>query len=89
MTMDERDRYSQSAMVEADTPLVSMNDFDEADYLPHLAGLDLTDEQASELLRIIWDIMRMAVEMEMPPESWGQIVSSVFADAAGDSGEIK
>lgn len=89
MTMDERDRFSESMRVQADVPVASMADFAEADYLPYLHGLDVTPAQASELLRIVWDMMRMCVEMDLPPESWGQITSSIFAAAARDSGDVE
>lgn len=88
MQMDEHDRLCRRPDTDDATPLHSMADFDEADYLPHLEGLELTDEQASELLHIIWDMMRMCVEMDLPPESWGQIVSPIFQAAAADSSAL-
>ncbi|GJD57227.1 hypothetical protein [Methylobacterium dankookense] len=89
MTMDEGDRIAELVQAESDLPLASMADFNEADYLPYLAGLELTDAQASELLRILWDMMRMCIEMDLPPESWGQITSQVFAAAARDSVDVE
>jgi len=89
MQMDEHDRFSEALRVETDMPPASMADFSEADYLPYLKGLDVTTEQASELLRILWDICRMSIEMDLPPENWGQITSSIFAAAASDSGVVK
>lgn len=89
MTMDERDRFSESPQVGSGAPIVSLADFAEADYLPYLHGLDVTPAQASELLRIVWDMMRMCVEMDLPSESWGQIASSIFAAAARDSGDVE
>lgn len=89
MTMDEQNRFSEEVRIESDTPLASMADFAEADYLHHLDGLDVTPEQASELLRIVWDMMRMCAEMNLPPESWGQIATSAFACAACDSAEVE
>lgn len=89
MRVDEGDRISEMVRAEGDMPPASMADFDEADYLPYLAGLELTDAQASELLRIVWDMMRMCIEMDLPPESWGQIASQVFAAAARDTGDVE
>lgn len=89
MRMDEGDCIAGLVRAESDLPLASMADFNEADYLPYLAGLELTDAQASELLRIVWDMMRMCMEMDLPPESWGQITSQVFAAAACDSGDVE
>ncbi|MGU3537359.1 hypothetical protein [Methylobacterium sp. A54F] len=89
MRVDEGDRIAEMVRAESELPLASMANFDAADYLPYLGGLDLTDAQASELLRILWDMMRMCIEMDLPPESWGQITSQVFADAARDSGDVE
>lgn len=89
MRVDDRERISESVRAESDLPLASMVDFDEAEYLPYLEGLDLTPSQASELLRILWDMARMCMEMNLPAESWGQITSSIFASAARDSGNVE
>ncbi|KQT85584.1 hypothetical protein [Aurantimonas sp. Leaf443] len=87
MTTDQHTPSSQGDR-EAVSPIASMADFDPADYRPYLNGLELSDEQASELLRILWDMMRMCVEMDIPAESWGQIVSPLFLAAAADSPEV-
>ena len=89
MHMDEQVRISEPHENTTEAPLASMADFNEADYLPLLAGLDVTPEQASELLRILWDMMRMSIEMDLPPENWGQISSSIFAAAARDSRDVE
>lgn len=56
----------------------SLADFDEDTYRPYLDGLNISDKQASELMRIVWDIMRMWVEMDLPVDSCGQIVESII-----------
>ena len=89
MRVDEGECICELMWTNNDLPLASMADFNEADYLPYLAGIELTDEQASELLRILWDMMRMCIEMDLPRENWGQITSSVFAAAALDSGDVE
>lgn len=89
MRVDERERISELMLADSDLPLASMADFDEAQYVQYLEGLDLTPSQASELLRILWDMARMCMEMNLPAESWGQISSSIFASAARDSGDVE
>ncbi len=89
MQMDEGDRFAETASTASNMPLASMADFDEAEYLPLLSGLDIDEAQARELLRILWDMMRMCVEMDLPPDSWGQITSTVFMAAASDSGDVE
>lgn len=37
--------------------------FDAEEYLPHVAEFDLTEEQASEMLATLWEIMKAFVEM--------------------------
>lgn len=89
MRMDEHDRISEAVRVEHETQLASMADFDEAEYMSFLSGLDITAAQASELLRILWDISRMCIEMDLPPESWGQITSAIYVSAARDSDKVE
>jgi hypothetical protein len=89
MRMDEGDRISELIQNRSEMPPASMADFNEADYLPYLEGLELTVAQASELLRILWDMMRMCIEMDLPPESWGQITATVFDAATRDSSDVK
>ncbi|GJD51778.1 hypothetical protein OPKNFCMD_4537 [Methylobacterium crusticola] len=89
MRMDEGDRISELIRNQSEMPPASMADFNEADYLPYLEGLELTEAQASELLRILWDMTRMCIEMDLPSESWGQITATVFDAAARDSSGVK
>jgi hypothetical protein len=63
---------------ENDSRSISMNDFNAADYLPHLDGLDMTDDQKAELMLVVWDIMRMWVEMDLPVQSCGHLVQSLI-----------
>ena len=66
----------------------SMADFDENEFRSHLNGLDISDEQASELMRIVWDIMRMWVEMDLPADSCGQIVESIINPIRDESDSL-
>lgn len=67
---------------------VSMADFDEEAYRPYLSGLDVTDEQASELMRVVWNIMRMWVEMDLPADNCGQIIERVIIPPASESDSL-
>jgi len=66
-----------------------MADFDERDYRSYLDGLDLTDEEASELMRVVWSIMRMFVEMDLPVDSCGQIVQGFIEQASRESDSVE
>ncbi len=76
--MNEEFNRMNQKQASKDAPALSMADFDEEAYRPYLKGLDISDEQASELMRIVWDIMRMWVEMDLPADSCGQIVESII-----------
>ncbi len=40
-------------------------EYEPAEYLSDLDGMDLTDEQKAELLQVLWEIMRSFVEMSV------------------------
>lgn len=67
----------------------SMADFDEAEFLPYLDDMDLSEVQKSEFMHVLWDIMRMFVEIDMPVEIWGQIVEPLIDPTNSDSDEVK
>lgn len=87
MAMDDEHRFSERITKEATS--VSMADFDLEAYRPYLDGIDLGEAQEAELLRTLWDIMRCFVELDVPPETWGQIVASLTASEEDDSGQIE
>lgn len=66
----------------------SLADFDADAYRPYLDGLELEDDQANALLRIIWDMMRMCIEMNVPAENWGQIVDAVIDGSADEFRDV-
>lgn len=84
---EEFNRINQKQVSKA-APASSMADFDEEAYRPYLNGLDISDEQASELTRIVWDIMRMWVEMDLPADSCGQIVESIINPIPDESDSL-
>lgn len=90
MQMDDRDRFSDQAN-SADIGARSRGasaDFSADKYRICLDGLELDEDQADELLRIVWDMMRMCVEMNVPAESWGQIVDAVIDGSADESVDV-
>ncbi len=50
-------------MTDSTVPQSTPQGFDHASYQAYVEGFDMTKEQKSELLRTVWDIMRMFVEM--------------------------
>ncbi|MFD1331846.1 hypothetical protein ACFQ4O_07505 [Methylopila musalis] len=81
----DNDRFS-----ERDGPksAASMADFDTEDYRSYLEGLELDHTQEDALMRIVWDMVRMSVEMNVSAESWGQIVDAVIDGSAGKSPDV-
>ena len=55
-------------------------------YRRELAGLDLTDEQADEMLAILWDIMRRFVELGISTEICGSIFEAIIESSVSESG---
>lgn len=83
--IDDQHRFSERSSTKA---AASLADFDAGDYRPYLDSLQLDQEQADALLRIVWDMMRMCVEMNVPEESWGQIVDAVIDGSADESADV-
>jgi hypothetical protein len=54
-------------------------------YRDELRDLDLSDEQADELLGILWDIMRRFVELGMSTEICGSIFEAVIESSVPES----
>ena len=66
--MSNSDYIAPAGGIEKEAPLTKIRrgaglPLDPARYRHELADLDLTDEQANELLRTLWDIMRIFVEL--------------------------
>ncbi|MEC9243750.1 MAG: hypothetical protein VYB05_03155 [Pseudomonadota bacterium] len=60
---------------------------DAAKYRQELAGLDLTADQANELLTILWDIMRRFVELGISTEICGSIFEAFIESSVSESGD--
>ena len=58
-------------------------DIDLEEYLPELAGFDLTEEQARELLGILAWMMGFFVHYGFDGDSCGQILQAILTDANG------
>ena len=86
MKMDERCSYGSSL---SEPPAGTMADFNDAEFRPYLADLDLSEAQKGELLQTLWNIMRMWVEMDLPLDSCGQIIEAMIDPAPGDSGDVQ
>ncbi|SEB79501.1 hypothetical protein SAMN05216452_3204 [Nitratireductor aquibiodomus] len=56
-------------------------------YRQELIELDLTDDQANELLAILWDIMRRFVELGMSTEICGSIFEAVIESSVSGSAD--
>lgn len=67
---------------------MSMAEFDPEKYRPYLEGIAFTDAQANEFLGILWDMMRMFVEIDVPVDNCGQIVESISNPTTGESKEL-
>lgn len=63
-----------------------VSDFDPDRYRAHLAELTLTEEQETELLRILFSIMRTFVEIGFAVEDCGQLLEA-FEEAVGVEGD--
>lgn len=60
---------------------------DSKKYRNELNDLELTDEQADELLAILWDIMRRFVELGISTEICGSIFEAIIESSVPDSSD--
>lgn len=60
-------------------------EFDAAEYLPHMEEFDLTEEQATELLATIWEIMKAFVDLGLGVDS----IHQIFPELGRFSGELE
>lgn len=60
---------------------------DAAKYRQELIELDLTEDQANELLTILWDIMRRFVELGISTEICESIFEAVIESSVSESGD--
>lgn len=63
----------------------SLPDLDESHYRPMLAHMELTDEQASELLGTLWQIMCGFVLLGFGEQSIQKILPAIFEDFSRSS----
>ena len=56
-------------------------------YRREISTLDLTEDQAVEMLGILWDIMRRFVELGISTEMCGSILEAVIESSAPESGD--
>lgn len=57
-------------------------------YKEELSDLELTDEQADELLRTLYDIIRMFVEMGFSGDLCGQLLDGFNQLSSGDTADV-
>jgi hypothetical protein len=76
--------FNQVAASEDFLPVPGEIALDSEKYRAELADLDLTDEQADELLAILWDIMRRFVEMGISTEICGSIFEAIIESSVPD-----
>lgn len=86
MKMDERRPYGSGP---GEPPAGTMAEFNDAEYRPYLADLDLSEAQKGEFLQILWNILRMWVEMDLPLDSCGQIIEAMIDPAPSESGDVQ
>lgn len=84
-----KDDYSVAGQNEKSSASLPMTEFESGAYVHHLDGLDITDAQKLKLERIVWDIVRMSFEMNLPPELCGQIVETILDPADDESGTVE
>ena len=60
-------------------------EFDAAEYLPHMEEFDLTEEQATELLATLWEIMKAFVDLGLGVDS----IHHIFPELGRVSGELE
>lgn len=63
---------------------MSMQDFDVTEFLPHLDEFSLSYEQKVTFLRLIWDMMRIFVELHIPAADWRPIMDTLTRDPKRD-----
>ncbi|GJE61011.1 hypothetical protein [Methylobacterium trifolii] len=81
---DEADRKSASDTA----PNSSMADFDRGIYRSYLDGIDINEDQKDDLLNIVWSMMRMFVDMNLPVDSCGQIVLGLIEQSGHESDSV-
>ena len=62
---DDRNRKNKEGdtLVVDHAPISGPSAFDAEEYLPYVSEFDLTEEQASELLATLWEIMKAFVDL--------------------------
>lgn len=66
----------------------SMADFNEETYAHHLDEFDFSSQQKSEFMRVVWNIMRLCVELNSPIDQCAPLIESLFG-AVGHSTKSK
>ena len=61
-----------------DKPACPFPVFDPADYRDDLAKLDISEEEAAEMLAVLWDIMRAFVDLGWGVDSVSKILPEAF-----------
>jgi hypothetical protein len=62
--------------------------FDADEYLPMLAEYDLTDEQAREMLTVVWNIMRVCVELGINRDVCGELGLNALPVLSNDAASL-
>ena len=61
---------------------------DHSKYLSELDGMDIPEDSKRELLEVLWDIMRMFVELGYGADVRGQALNQIFNQAALSDAEV-
>lgn len=80
----EQDYAAHAA--EADETNLSFAELDVELYIAELVDFEFSDEEKSEYLHLIWDIMKSLVNMRMPSEAWKPVLGAVIYDPHGPGG---
>ncbi len=89
--MTNKQHQGQSNKTEGDTLVLDRladrnpSDFDPAEYLPDMEEFDLSEEQATELLTTLWEIMKAFVDLGFGVDS----IHRIFPELVGVSGELE
>jgi hypothetical protein len=62
---------------------------DHSKYLCELDGMDISEDSKRELLEVLWDIMRMFVELGYDADVRGQVLNQIFNKAALGDAEVR
>lgn len=89
MTTNEHAPLFSVCSGERHLPAHTIANLEERSYAHHLDGLDVTERQKSDLMLVVWALMRTWVEMDLPIGTCGPIFEALLSPSANETEPAK